>query len=75
MAVHNGAAMVIARRSYDYKERVPKLLKETFIDNLKQFENKNEWSKWREINKNIKGKVGENPATWLNNRKRLLGIA
>lgn len=27
MVVHNGAAMVIARRSYNLKERVPKILK------------------------------------------------
>ncbi len=33
-----------------------------------------EWSKWNEINKSIKGKVGENPDLWLINRRKILGI-
>jgi len=72
MGVHNGAAMVIARRSYSLKEKVPKDLKERIIEDLDKFNNKNEWSKWSEINKNIKRKVGEKPALWLNNRKKYL---
>jgi IS605 OrfB family transposase len=74
MEVHNGAALVIARRSYKFKEKIPKELKAKLITNLEDFEKKNEWSKWNQINKNIKRKVGENPALWLINRKNLLGI-
>jgi IS605 OrfB family transposase len=75
MAVHNGAAMVIARRSYNFTEKMPRVLKEAFVTDLDNFENKNEWSKWNEFHKNIKGKVGENPALWLINRKKILGLA
>ncbi|WP_242865905.1 IS200/IS605 family accessory protein TnpB-related protein [Desnuesiella massiliensis] len=74
MGVHNGAAMVIARRSYKLKERVPKILKDKLVNDLYKFNKKNEWSKWNEINKNIKGKVGENPDLWLVNRKKILGL-
>lgn len=75
MVVHNGASMVIGRRSYKFKEKIPKILKEKTVTDIDKFEKKNEWSKWNEINKSIKRKVGENPALWLINRKRLLGIA
>jgi IS605 OrfB family transposase len=75
MVVHNGASMVIGRRSYKFKEKIPKILKRKVITDLDQFENKNEWSKWNEINKNIIRKVGEKPALWLINRKEILGIA
>ncbi len=75
MAVHNGAGMVIGRRSYTLKEKTPKILKEKMVSDLEKFEKKNEWSKWNDINKSIKRKVGENPALWLIIRKRLLGIA
>ena len=74
MVVHNGAAMVIARRSYNFSEKVPKDLKEKVIEDLDKFKNKNEWTKWSEISRNIKRKVGENPALWLINRKKLLGM-
>lgn len=74
MVVHNGAAMVIARRSYKLKERVPKILKDKLVDDLNKFNKKNEWARWNELNKRIKGKVGEKPDLWLVNRKRLLGI-
>ncbi|MCB2290668.1 IS200/IS605 family accessory protein TnpB-related protein [Clostridium sp. CS001] len=74
MVVHNGASMVIGRRSYKFKEKIPKLLKQKIVTDLEKFEKKNEWSKWNEINKNIKRKVGENPALWLINRKKVLGI-
>lgn len=74
MAVHNGAAMVIARRSYNLKEKVPKILKDRLVINSDKFNKKNEWSRWNEINKNIKRKVGENPGLWLVNRKKILGI-
>ncbi len=74
MIVHNGAGMVIARRSYNFKEKVPKILKDKLVKDLDKFNKKNEWSKWIEINKNIKGKVGENPDLWLVNRKKILGL-
>lgn len=74
MVVHNGAGMVIARRSYNLKEKVSKILKDKLITDLDKFNKKNEWSKWNEINKNIKRKVGENPDLWLVNRKKILGI-
>ncbi len=74
MVVHNGAAMVIARRSYKFKEKIPKILKDKLVIDLDKFNKKNEWSKWNEINKNIKGKVGENPDLWLVNRKKILGL-
>jgi IS605 OrfB family transposase len=74
MIVHNGAAMVIARRSYKYKEKVPKALRERLIEDKISFNEKNEWSKWNYINKIIKRKVGENPDFWLENRKRILGL-
>jgi IS605 OrfB family transposase len=75
MEIHNGAAMVIARRSYKFKEKIPKALKSKFVDNLKLFNQKNEWSKWSYINKIIKRKAGENPDYWIVNRKQILGIA
>ncbi|WBW96503.1 IS200/IS605 family accessory protein TnpB-related protein [Oceanirhabdus sp. W0125-5] len=75
MVVHNGAAMVIARRSYEFKERVPKLLVDKLIDDKEKFNEYNEWKKWSVINKNIKRKVGEKPDLWLILRKKLLGIA
>lgn len=74
MVVHNGAAMVIARRSYKFKEKVSKILKDKLVENIDKWDNKNEWSKWNEINKIIKRKVGENPDLWLVNRKKTLGI-
>lgn len=74
VVVHNGSAMVIARRSYKLKERVPKILKDKVVTALDKFNKKNEWSKWNEINKNVKGKVGENPDLWLVNRKKILGL-
>lgn len=75
MVVHNGAAMAIARRNYKFREKVPEILIEKMVSDIESFEKKNEWSKWNEIDKNIKRKVGEKPAQWLNNRKKILGIA
>lgn len=75
MAVHNGAAMVIGRRSYKFKERIPMILKDKLVDNIQLFDQKNDWSKWNYINKIIKRKVGENPDSWIVNRKKILGIA
>ncbi|MBC2581462.1 IS200/IS605 family accessory protein TnpB-related protein [Clostridium sp. DJ247] len=75
MAVHNGAAMVIARRSYKFKEKIPKILKDKLVDNNELFNEKNDWSKWNYISKIIKRKVGERPDSWIVNRKQILGIA
>jgi IS605 OrfB family transposase len=63
MDVHNGAAMVIARRSYGFKEKVPKLYSNLFkplpiIKNGKLiYENinySNEWSNWSNVSKRMK---------------------
>ena len=74
MPVHNGAAMVIGRRSYGFKEKIPKILKDKLIDNKDKFDKKNEWERWSIINRIIKGKVGENPDLWLKERKQILGL-
>ena len=75
MAVHSGAALVIARRSYGYKERVPKILKDKFTGNIKGFNSKNEWEKWSIIKNKIKKEGGEKPGLWISNRKEILGKA
>ncbi|MBC2582661.1 IS200/IS605 family element transposase accessory protein TnpB [Clostridium sp. DJ247] len=75
MAVYNGAAMVIARRSYKFKERIPKILRDKLVDNIQLFDQKNNWCKWNCIDKIIKRKVGERPDSWIVNRKQILGIA
>ena len=75
MVVHNGASMVIARRAYGFKERIPKLLKDKLIPYQDSFNKKNEWAKWSIINNILKKKGSEKPYFWLMNRKKLLGIA
>ena len=74
MAVHNGAAMVIARRSYGFKEKVPKLLKDKLIFDKDTFNKKNEWAKWAIINKIITKEGVSNPGLWQNKRKQILGL-
>jgi IS605 OrfB family transposase len=74
--VHNGAAMVIARRSFKYKEKVPKLLKDKLVENIETFRSKNEWGRWSYINErllNLERQV-KNPGFWIVNRKELLGM-
>jgi len=80
--VHNGAALVIARRSYGFKETVPKLLEDTLVPRKKRitFRKMNEWSQWSEISKQVgklfkKRKEVNTPGLWLVRRKELLGIA
>ncbi|PRR85717.1 hypothetical protein CLLU_13430 [Clostridium luticellarii] len=77
MVVHNGAAMVIARRSYKFKERVPQILVDKYVENKykDKFNYYNEWKKWSIIDKNIKkeGKV-KRPDFWIANRKKLLRL-
>ncbi|WP_185650953.1 hypothetical protein [Clostridium sp. DJ247] len=67
--------MLIARRSYKFKEKIPKILKDKLVDNNELLNEKNDWSKWNYINKIIKRKVGERPDSWIVNRKQILGIA
>lgn len=78
MDVHNGAAMVIARRSYGYKEKIPKLLRDIFIKEKDAFIKQNEWKRWAIINKNIdksiEGKEVNKPDFWIDNRKEILGV-
>lgn len=78
--VHNGAALVIARRSYGFTEAVPKLLRHKLIKKPKVFSQTNEWSQWGEISKQVntlfkKRKEVNTPGLWLVRRKILLGIA
>jgi len=78
--VHNGAALVIARRSYGLKEHVPKLLRDKLVKKSKLFNKANEWSQWSEISQQVnklfkKGKEVNTPGLWLVRRKLLLGIA
>ena len=80
--VHNGAALVIARRSYGLKEAVPKLLFDKLVPVKKQaqFKAKNEWGQWSEISKQVdklfkKRKEVNTPGLWLERRKLLLGIS
>jgi IS605 OrfB family transposase len=76
MDVHNGAAMVIARRSYKYKEKVSKLLKNRLIENIETFNSKNEWARWSFINEklvNLERQV-KKTGFWIENRKELLGV-
>ncbi len=74
MVVHNGAAMVIARRSYKFKEKIPKILKDKLVKDIETFNKKNEWSRWNYINKKILKirKDVKNPDLWLANRKEIL---
>lgn len=77
MVVHNGAAMVIARRSYKFKESVPQILIDKYVDEKYngKFNYYNEWKKWSMIDKNIKKKDEvKNPDFWIVNRKKLLGL-
>jgi len=70
--VHNAAAMVIARRAYGYKERVPIILKDKFVKYKNSFEEKSEWAQWAIINKQLKEKGGT--GFWIRNRKQILGL-
>lgn len=82
LAVHNGAALVIARRSYGLKESVPKLLQDKLVPKKKltTFKEMNEWGQWSEVTKQVgklfkKRKEVNTPGLWLVRRKLLLGIA
>lgn len=75
--VHNGAALVIARRAFGFKEKVPKVLKNKLlkISELEKFNKQTNWKQWSIINKKIKKKGGGYPGLWLKNRKLFLNIA
>ena len=80
--VHNGAALVIARRSYNLGEAVPKLLQDKLVPKKKlvAFKEMNAWGQWSEISKQVtklfkKRKEVNTPGLWLVRRKILLGIA
>ncbi|MGB4311447.1 MAG: hypothetical protein WBJ17_00800, partial [Natronincolaceae bacterium] len=78
MNIHNSAAMVIGRRSYKFKEKIPKPIKDKLIKDKTKFNGKTEWGRWSEINKIInkilEGKEGEKPGLWLKDRKQILGL-
>ena len=78
LVAHNGAAMVIARRSYGFKESVSAILKEEFTNpNLQnKFNLYHEWKKWSMISKNIIKirKEVRNLGYWLVNRTEILGL-
>ncbi|MDD4677981.1 MAG: hypothetical protein PHN25_02125 [Tissierellia bacterium] len=57
------------------QKKAIKVLKNKLISNIEEFNKKNEWSKWSIINNIIKGKVGEKPGSWIENRKQMLGLA
>ena len=71
--VHNAAAMVIARRAYGYKERVPIVLKDKFVIYKDTFDKKTEWAQWAIINNQLKEKGGT--GFWIQNRRQILGLA
>lgn len=86
MDIHNGAGMVIARRAYGYKERVPKYLvkrcvRETDYD---KFYKKSEYARYGQIDAIIKNVVGKNesisnkiknkPNGFIQYRKQFLNI-
>ncbi|MGH4137937.1 hypothetical protein [Clostridium sp.] len=82
MDVHNGAAMVIARRSYRFKGKVPKLYGNLFkpIPTIKKgkliYENinySNEWSNWSNVSKRMKMILQKDcyPRFFIGNRKNI----
>jgi IS605 OrfB family transposase len=82
MDVHNGAAMVIARRSYGFKEKVPKLYSNLLkpIPIIKEgkliYETvnySNEWSNWSNISKRMKMILQKDcyPRFFIENRKNI----
>jgi IS605 OrfB family transposase len=72
LSVHNGAAMVIGRRSYGYKERVLNILRDRLIQHKEEFNKQNEWKRWSIIDNIINMKGGKTPGLWLGNRESIL---
>lgn len=75
--VHNGSALVIARRAFGFNEKIPKVLKTKLLEKseLEKFNKQVNWKKWSIINQRIKKKGGEYPSLWLKHRKLLLNIS
>ena len=82
--IHNAAALVIGRRAYDIREKIPKAIRNRFlhkIDSEKSFNQKNEWGQWGEMSGKIKAELKKNYKNsrkgkgFVANRKELLGIA
>lgn len=73
LGIHNGAALVIGRRSKQYKEHVPKILRDKLIPCQIDFNKHNEWKRWSIVNTIIKKKGGKTPGLWISNRKSILG--
>lgn len=85
MYVHNGAAMVIARRAYGFGENVPKEFKKMFIPvhivvkNKLKLENikiTDEFSKWSHITKRLNWLLRQDnyPRFILENRKNIVSF-
>ena len=85
MYVHNGAAMVIARRAYGFQEKAPKILKNLFsplpiiINNkvkLEKIKITDDFSKWSHISKRISWllRKDNNPRFVLENRKNIMSF-
>lgn len=72
IGVHNGAAMVIARRGLGFNEKVPKILKDIFIKEKPVFNKENEWKRWFIIDEEIKKKGVNIPGLWIVNREEIL---
>ncbi|ABZ83387.1 transposase, is605 family, orfb, putative [Heliomicrobium modesticaldum Ice1] len=75
--VHHGAALVIARRAYGMKEKVPRLLREKLLPTKSP---STEWKRWAMIHQRsekeakiiTKGSV--TPEFWRSHRKEILGL-
>lgn len=84
--VHNGAAMVIARRGYGFIEKVPKIYKSMFIPihmvnkkgelELEEIDLKSEFSAWPHITKRINWLLRKDntPSFYIQNRKELMKL-
>ena len=84
--VHNGAALVIARRAYGFIEKVPKIYKKMFkpvhIINkkgeleLEKIDLKSEFTAWPHITKRISWllRKDNNPAFFIKNRKEIIKL-
>jgi IS605 OrfB family transposase len=77
LCVHNGAALVIGRRAYGFKEKVPEILIDKFAGDKENFSKINEWKKWSIIHNSIKKKMKEvkSLSFWITNRKKILDLS
>lgn len=56
------------------QEKIPKILKDKFINDKEEFYKFNEWKRWSILDKNIKRKGVKIPGFWLANRKKILRL-